>query len=681
MNSDTSPPPRHAPPHIRLNSGSGELLDMQQTNNQQQQQAYDSRPSTATRQPSSRSLTAASRPGTAPSLRQAASGNALYTQVQESTELLLPPKRSRNSRRFRDDESPMRSPVESQYASRRTSWSSESLQSVNDKKGNPFYTPFDDSRAPSRAGSDEDGVNTQTVSEKYNILPSAGLLLFPEDVEKDDYLHNPDPNDKDGKLRCADLFSKRGLVNLGGLALLTIGIAVLFIVYPVLTFVKRALEPAGINACATDPLCLSGTMPLLANIRTGLIDPDTPASAKTIKGSSGQELHLAFSDEFNNPNRTFYDGDDAYFQGVDIWYGVTGDLEWYDPDAISTWGGALTIQFDAFQNHNLNYRSGMLQSWNKMCFKGGYLEASISLPGRGDTMGFWPGFWAMGNLGRPGYAATTDGMWPYSYHDVCDAGITANQSDPDGLSALPGMRHPACVCDGEDYIKQGVSRSAPEIDALEASVDYLPGHNGVGSASQSFQVAPFDIFWRPDTEFLEVYDRSVSAMNSYQGGLYQQALSTVTKLNNNWYDGKAYQTYGFEYKPGADGYVIWNVGDTKTWKVIGDAVGPNGNIGQRVVPQEPLSLIVNFGMSSGFADLNFTGLAPLMPATMRLDYIRIYQDSDDELTCDPVGYETTSYIANHPEPYNNPNLTHWAQAGYSWPKNSYVNGCQNSNGA
>jgi len=54
----------------------------------------------------------------------------------------------------------------------------------------------------------------------------------------------------------------------------------------------------------------------------------------------------------------------------------------------------MTIQFDAFENHNLNYRSGMLQSWNQMCFKGGYMEASISLPGAGDTIGFWPGFWS-----------------------------------------------------------------------------------------------------------------------------------------------------------------------------------------------------------------------------------------------------------------------------------------------
>ncbi len=174
--------------------------------------------------------------------------------------------------------------------------------------------------------------------------------------------------------------------------------------------------------------------------------------------------------------------------------------QWYDPDAVTTKDGTLNIRFDAFQNHGLNYRSGMVQSWNQMCFQGGHLEASISLPGRGDTIGFWPGFWAMGNLGRPGYASSTDGLWPYSYWDGCDAGITKNQSTTDGLSFLPGMRLPACTCAGEDHPTPGKSRSAPEIDALEASVLYLgPGQTGaIGSASQSAQFAPFDIWYQPN---------------------------------------------------------------------------------------------------------------------------------------------------------------------------------------
>ena len=420
------------------------------------------------------------------------------------------------------------------------------------------------------------------------------------------------------------------------------------------------VNPQG-DACSSNPNCLKGDASLLTNIRSGLIDPDTPGSAQQRTGDDGSTQQLVFSDEFNTAGRTFYDGDDPFFQGVDIWYGVTQDLEWYDPDAITTGDGVLEIQFDAFQNHGLNYRSGMLQSWNKLCFKGGYIEASISLPGRGDTSGFWPGFWAMGNLGRPGYAATTDGMWPYSYHDECDAGITKNQSDPDGLNWLPGMRLPACTCVGQDHPSPGISRSAPEIDAIEAQVTWLdpPAGAGIGAASQSFQIAPFDILSRPNTDFVEVYDRSVSLMNSYQGGPYQQALSTVTNLNNDWYNGQAYQTFGFEYSPGDSGYVVWNVGSTKTWKVEGAALGPNGNVGQRVMPEEPMAIVANFGMSGSFAQLNFTGLSELMPATMRFDYIRIYQNGDGEMTCNPVGYPTTDYIATHPGPYNNQNLTQW----------------------
>ena len=63
-------------------------------------------------------------------------------------------------------------------------------------------------------------------------MPSAGLLLFPEDIEKDDYLHNPGPGDNERE-KC-DIFTKRGMTNVGGLAFITIGLLFLFIGYPAL---------------------------------------------------------------------------------------------------------------------------------------------------------------------------------------------------------------------------------------------------------------------------------------------------------------------------------------------------------------------------------------------------------------------------------------------------------------
>ncbi|KAH9875112.1 hypothetical protein J1614_004601 [Plenodomus biglobosus] len=658
-------PRGYGPPHIRLNSGT-----LEATTDDNASSAV--RPGAA-RTNSARSLTQPIRPGAAPSPgMRSGTVPAFYNNaaVADSAELLLPPQKLKGSRQYRD-ESPLRSP--SAMSSRRSSWSSDITR---DSRG-PFASPFDDSRAPSRAGSEED-LNTQTVSEKFNILPSAGLLLFPEDVEKDDYLHNPDPNEKEK--RDCDIFTKRGFVNVGGLALLALGLLALFVGYPVLTFVDKMTEPVK-GPCTGNPMCIEGkeNEPLLTNLRQGLIDPDTPQDAMTRTSADGSKQVLVFSDEFNTDGRTFYDGDDAYFQAVDIWYGATQDLEWYDPDAAYTENGTLVFKFDQIKNHGLDYRSGMVQSWNKFCYKGGHVEASISLPGRGDVSGFWPGFWTMGNLARPGYLGSTDGLWPYSYHDECDVGITPNQSSYDGLSFLPGMKLPACTCKGEDHPSPGKSRTAPEIDALEGSVHFLgPGEtNAVGVVSQSFQAAPFDIWYQPDYDYVEVYDNSITMMNAYKGGVYQQAVSGLTNLNTDWYNGKQYQKYSFDYKTGKDGWITWYVGDDKTWTFRPESTRPNGNIGARVIPEEPMTIIANFGMSNSFAAIDLDEIAKDLPAYMRIDYIRVYQPEDNQIvTCDPEGYPTTDYIEKHPEPYSNPNFTEWKSTKYEWPKNSFMHDCK-----
>ena len=147
------------------------------------------------------------------------------------------------------------------------------------------------------------------MSEKYNILPSSGLLLFPEDVEKDDYLHNPDPNDKD---RDCEIFTRRGVVNLGGLALIGVGVLALFIAFPVTYDLPRLLVNLVLislrstfvqkfktndDPCLSVANCIPGVsnVPLLKNMRTGMIDPDTPDSAKTKTAVDGSTLNLVVS--------------------------------------------------------------------------------------------------------------------------------------------------------------------------------------------------------------------------------------------------------------------------------------------------------------------------------------------------------------------------------------------------
>ncbi|KAF7884110.1 uncharacterized protein EAF01_011533 [Botrytis porri] len=415
------------------------------------------------------------------------------------------------------------------------------------------------------------------------------------------------------------------------------------------------------------------TYPLLRNVRTTLIDPDTPQSSRTRQSTfNGETLNLVFSDEFNNNNRTFYPGDDPFWTAPNIWYGATQDMEWYDPVAVTTGGGTLQLRMDAFANHNLGYQSGMLNSWNQLCFKGGILEVSISLPGPSAVPGLWPGVWSMGNLGRPGYKATTEGVWPYTYNS-CDYGITPNQSSPDGLSELPGQKLNSCTCKGQDHPTPGTGRGAPEIDVLEGSVD---PNNRIGVVTQSFQVAPFDIFYRPNHAFLQILNYNTTNMNAYCGGPFQQAISGTTLLNNNWYDGLQYQKYAFEYTPGVSstGKIAWFVGDEQTFMMDGRAIGQNGNVAQRLVSEEPMSVILNLGISGAWSQILLGDLR--FPTTMHVDYVRIYQrEGKESVTCDPEGWETTEYIEKHPVAYRNANLTAWNQTGYEWPTNSLMNDC------
>lgn len=105
----------------------------------------------------------------------------------------------------------------------------------------------------------------------------------------------------------------------------------------------------------------------------------TPDAARTRKGFDGYEYELVFSDEFETDGRSFYPGDDPFWEAQDIWYGATKDLEWYDPDNVSTKDGKLRIKLELIDdpniNHNLTMKSGMLTGWNKFCFTSGYIES------------------------------------------------------------------------------------------------------------------------------------------------------------------------------------------------------------------------------------------------------------------------------------------------------------------
>lgn len=47
-----------------------------------------------------------------------------------------------------------------------------------------------------------------------------------------------------------------------------------------------------------------------------MIDRDTPAGVYSRKGFDGNDWQLVFSDEFETAGRTFYPGDDPYWEAV-----------------------------------------------------------------------------------------------------------------------------------------------------------------------------------------------------------------------------------------------------------------------------------------------------------------------------------------------------------------------------
>ncbi|PPQ86654.1 LOW QUALITY PROTEIN: hypothetical protein CVT25_006838 [Psilocybe cyanescens] len=440
----------------------------------------------------------------------------------------------------------------------------------------------------------------------FSLSPSPaqwGTPLLMNSSEPDDFLHNPDPRRDRKNDSVGSIFTGRGLANLGCLSFLALGCLTLLYVrltlyylatknltvtivysagYPIVTHYteKKQTTQGAFNLGGTNA---SGQVPELPG-NYGLIDTDTPKEAYTLPSyADGEELVLVFSDEFNRDGRSFYPGDDPFWEAVDLHYWGTDDLEWYDPAQgrftylpimpATTKGGNLELRMDVTpdraSNHNMLYKSGMLtktrskpgtnfvslEAYLLVCSTNLFTEAqtemknlaNVQLPGSSAIRRVFfvvlsdfthlhvqwfmascsirylhtTSSWSMGNLGRAGYGASVEGLWPYSY-DTCDVGTLPNQTYPgenrplaatiegdpevggvlvsqngllnpillsDTLSShtLQGnvygvLTLPACTCPGESHPgpirKDGtyVGRAAPEIDALEATVTDGVGH-------------------------------------------------------------------------------------------------------------------------------------------------------------------------------------------------------------
>ena len=201
-----------------------------------------------------------------------------------------------------------------------------------------------------------------------------------DDADEEDSLHSLKSVDKP-----ISLLNSRSISNLGVLVLLVGCLLSLFIALPVVTYVQDSSHTLFVDETSDNTI----NTPQGALHVSSLVDPDTPNYAKTRIGFDGQNYNLVFSDEFNLDGRTFYPGDDPFWEAVDLWYGQTGDIEWYDAGQVYTANGSLHVRIENVSENGMSYRSGMLQSWNKFCFTSGYIEVAVTLPGpNAETRGY-----------------------------------------------------------------------------------------------------------------------------------------------------------------------------------------------------------------------------------------------------------------------------------------------------
>ncbi|KAG6335081.1 hypothetical protein ID866_4009 [Astraeus odoratus] len=469
---------------------------------------------------------------------------------------------------------------------------SSSTSNLLPSQGNSGSSPYCDGLlSPTQSRSPSPSPYANSLSDQYSLKPNpqdwGAHALNMGTAEPDDYLHNPDPKRDLKSDKGGHIFTARGIANLGCLLLLVVALIGLFLVIPFVTHLlnKKQTTQGGFNLGGINS---TGQLPSIPG-GWGLIDVDTP-----------KEVYTKAS--YTNPSEQL----------------ELNDLEWYDPSAVTTKGGALAITLskeDPVTNHNLSYKSGMIQS----C-------------------------WTMGNLGRAGFGASLDGLWPYSY-DSCDVGTLPNQT-------YPGTEKPLAATENGD-----------------------PDHGGV-LVSQSAQWAPFNAAyqWLNTSDNFKIYDPTITELNSYHGGKYAFSI-----LRRDCYelDQRCYSVYGFEYVPGFDnGYITWISDDKAAWTVMAGGVGPDSltEISARPIPQEPMYIIANLGFSINFGGIDFENIE--LPATMLVDYIRVYQPANAKnIGCDPPDFPTAAYINTYMEAYTNFNLTTWAEFNQTNPKNRLMDTC------
>lgn len=413
--------------------------------------------------------------------------------------------------------------------------------------------------------------------------------------------------------------------------------------------------------------------------------------AKIVVG--GEPLHLTWSDEFNEARgkRDFSYGKDDKWEGIDLWYKGTWDDEMYKPELAQLGGGKLSIHLEDTpawdrQNKRMHkFTSAMLQSWNKVCLTGGYFEVRLKLPGTIEQGGVWGAAWLAGNLGRPGQMKSSEMLWPYSY-DQCDQGVKA-QRGLDSGTELDGQKITACDKNPGSGFRPNQGRGMPEIDLIESfvptfgndknmrahfttslqmgplipiDVNHGPGLTGCKGDPRHvhlYENCPGFTYFHNHTEKVEPNKWCQAVEGNMRGNTVQDCLSAEVDLRATHFE--KFHTYGLLWEPKKR--VVWYMDGEPLFEAGQEALSPKRSpsnpefyVGQRDVPTEPMSMLLNVAISDhGVMNWN---RHMTFPITMEVDYVRVYQNpaKGHTLSCDPKSHPTKVYIDANPSKFGLP---------------------------
>jgi beta-glucanase (GH16 family) len=374
---------------------------------------------------------------------------------------------------------------------------------------------------------------------------------------------------------------------------------------------------------------------------------------------------LIFSDEFNHSKRTFEAGFDSKWTALDVLDTSNMGQHFFLPQAVQVDKGNLIITTSKPKKkyRGASYVSGSLQTWNKFCFTGGFVEVRAILPGKWGIPGTWPAIWVMGNLGRAAFLESQKGMWPWSF-DACAPWVEKAEKVNQKVNACGNLtnKHDPHSYPEEYGLNPFQGRGATEIDVIEVQIK---ARDEPAFISTSLQISPslhdnlrppIDTLPGPGQWYQGLKFGNYTNINkAYYGELGLDSLSALTQLESNSF--MSFHLYQLDWSPGPHGYIRWWMDGNFLFEIPGEALSSwSDGIPPRQVPVEPSYLILSTAVSEKFSPPCEGQICDsIWPSNFTIDYVRVYQGNPNRYTsvgCNPPGFPTTEWIYSHPVVYS-----------------------------